>query len=262
MTKKQANLLFWSSVGVCLVLTLFFEFFTLSVLSTPKRNFFLTKIFSLGFGWAAIALLLKRRGTGLFQKPTKILFLLPALIIAADNFPFASYFAGKMQRTDKETLDLLLFAAYCLFTGLFEETVFRGLLFTVLAERFEQNKNGLTKTVFVSSLVFGAAHLLNMFYGNIGGALLQAGYSCLTGLAFAYTLIKTKNLFCCALAHGLYNFCGLFFSAEQGLGAGVVFDLPTAVTMLVVSLAVAAFAIFDYCKYTEEERRSLYERLL
>lgn len=260
MTEKTKNVWLWSSVGICFALSLLFELYTPSVFATEKRNFFFAKILSLGFGGTAAVLILKKIGSGLFQKPTKLLFLLPALIIAVDNFQFASYFAGKMQITDTKATDFLLFAGYCFATGLLEETVFRGVLFTILAERFEKNKMGLTKTVFITSIAFGAAHLLNTFQSG-ASALLQAGYSTLTGLLFAYTLIKTKNLFCCAFAHGLYNFCGLLTSAEQGLGGGAVFDIPTALTMVIVSLAVAAFAILDFCKYTEEERQVLYERL-
>ena len=104
--------------------------------------------------------------------------------------------------------------------------------------------------------------MLNIFSGaNVGATFLQSCYSTLTGALFAFVLIKTKNVMLCALTHGLYNFCGLLFSAEQGLGAGVVFDIPTALTMLIVSLIVFVIALIAFIKYKDEERIELYGRL-
>ena len=90
---------------------------------------------------------------------------------------------------------------------------------------------------------------------------LSPSFNELTGALFAFILIKTKNIMLCALTHGLYNFCGLLFSAEQGLGAGVVFDIPTALTMLIVSLIVFVIALIAFIKYKDEERIELYGRL-
>ena len=246
---------------VCLLaFTLLAEFLP-PILQDERKNFFLSSSIPLLFGFIAFFLLLKREKSGLFKKPTKLLYLLPALVIAIDNFQFASYFSGKMQPLQADFFDWVLFISYCFLTGLFEESIFRGTVLPLLADKFEKNKKGLLKTVIVSSVIFGCAHLFNLFTGGGVGALLQVGYSTLTGLLFAFVLIKTKNLVCCGFVHGLYNFCGLLFSAEQGLGAGVVFDLATGLTMFIVSVIVAGFAIYSFIKYTEEERRELYSRL-
>jgi hypothetical protein len=63
--------------------------------------------------------------------------------------------------------------------------------------------------------------------------------------------------------HAVYNFCGLLFGTESnlGLGAGVVLDLGTAITMLIVSVLVGAFVLYKVFTYTEEERIELYQRL-
>lgn len=246
----------------CLGITVLFDVISVPFFGNEKQDFFLGKIFSLGFGGLGMTLLMRKEGSGLFQKPTNLLFLLPALIVAVDNFQFASFFAGKMGKIEAEIFDWVLFALYCLTTGFFEEGVFRGTLFPVLAGKFEKNKKGLWKTVLYSSLIFGGMHVLNIFSGaNVGATLLQVGYSILTGGLFAFVLIKTKNILFCALTHGVYNFAGLLFSAEQGLGSGVVFDFPTALTMLIVCVGVGIFAIISFMKYSETERKELYSRL-
>ena len=231
------------------------------IIDDERKNFFFCESLTLLFGFLAFFIIIKREGSGLFAKPQNLVFMLPAIIVAIDNFQFAAYFSGKMQPIQADVLDFVLFSAYCLLTGLFEETIFRGAIFALIANRFEKNKKGLLKTVIVSSVVFGLAHLFNLFTGGGVGVLLQICYSTLTGALFAFVLIKTKNLLCSAFVHGLYNFCGLLFSAEQGLGFGAVIDLYTGLTMFIVCSMVAVFAIISFVKYTEAEREDLYSRL-
>ena len=262
MEKKVKEKILQYSILACLILTVLFDFIDFSLFSNPKDDYFFSNIVALACGSIAVVLLMKKEKSGLFKKPTNLPFLLLGFIIAIDNFQFASFFAGKMQSFSAEISTWLLFCVYCLFTGFFEEFLFRGVVFPFLASKFEKSKKGLFKTVAVSSLIFGCAHLLNIVSGaNIGATLLQVCYSTLTGALFAFILIKTKNIILCALTHGLYNFFGLLFSAEQGLGYGVVFDLPTALTMFIVSSIVFVVALISFIKYSENERITLYERL-
>ena len=215
-------------------------------------------------GATAAILLMIRLKLRLFGKPQKWLYLLPCLAVAVANFQFGAYFSGKMQLIYNKPTDILLFAGYCLSVGLFEEMIFRGVVFAVLVSVFAQSKKGFVWTYVVSSLVFGFAHLVN---GFSLGTLLQIGYSILTGGLFAFCMIKTKNIFCCALVHGIYNFCGLLFevfdpiSGIIGLGAGVVFDLGTVITMLIVDITVGVFVLCKVLTYSEEERVELYQKL-
>ena len=243
-----------------LILTLLFDGLP-QIIENERKNFFVFESLTLLFGFLAFFIVMKEEQSGLFLKPKNLLFLLPGIIVAIDNFQFAAYFSGKMQPLRADALDWILFSIYCLLTGLFEETIFRGTIFALIANRFEKNKKGLLKTIIVSSVVFGLAHLFNLFTGGGAVVLLQVCYSTLTGMLFAFVLIKTKNLLCSAFAHGLYNFCGLLFSAEQGLGFGAVIDFYTGFTMFIVCSLVAVFAIISFVKYTEDEREELYSRL-
>lgn len=196
-------------------------------------------------------------GVKLFRKTYNWLYLLPCLIIAIDNFQFGAFFNGRLQLVRTNPIDFLLFALNCLSIGLFEEIIFRGIVFSVLAGLFSKDRKGFLKTYVVSSVVFGLAHLLN---GFSLGTILQVGYTILTGGLFAFCLIKTKNILCCALVHGVYNFCGLLFDS-QGLGNGIVFDTATVVTMLIVSIVVGVFVLYKVWAYSETERAILYRHL-
>ena len=91
--------------------------------------------------------------------------------------------------------------------------------------------------------------------------MLQAGYSMLTGGLFAFVMIKTKIVLFPALIHAVYNFCGLLFTKEVGLGLGSILDLPTGIMMAVISVVVGAFVLYKVWKYPENERIELYNRL-
>ncbi len=250
-------------VALCAVMLLL-ECLSINYVSDTLRNEWISRIVSQICGIFAVILLLLTMNVRLFDKPKKMLYILPALLVAIDNFQFYAYFSGKMQLVRTEALDFVIFFVYCLVVGLFEECVFRGVLFSLLAGIFPNNKWGLVKTFLFSSLLFGVSHLFNLLVGaGFGATVLQVGYSILTGGLFAFVLIKTKNLFCCAIVHALYNFCGMLMEAPAnlGLGSGVVFDLGTGITMAIVGVIVGVFVLYSLRKYPENERVELYTRL-
>ena len=236
------------------------EFIKIPYLNDSLRNALLSKFIQQLCGAGAAILIMSRLNMKLFSRPQKCLFLIPCLIIAIDNFQFYSFFHGKMELVNTHPLDFLLFIGYCLSVGLFEECIFRGVVFSLLADWLPKNKKGFLWTFVLSSVIFGFAHLLN---GFSLATIAQVGYTILTGGLFAFCLIKTKNIICCAFVHAVYNFCGLLFGTESnfGLGTGVVLDLGTAITMLIVSVLVGGFVLYKVFTCTEEERRELYLRL-
>ncbi len=248
------------AILILCAVTVALDFLSVPYLENQIRNAFFNHIVQQTCGAVAVLLLMHRLELKLFGKPQKLLYLLPCLIVAIDNFQFYAYFSGKMELVHTQPIDFLLFGLNCFTVGLFEEGIFRGIVFSVLAGVFSQDKKGLWKTYIVSSVIFGAAHLFNGF--SIA-TILQVCYTTLTGGLFAFVLLKTKNILCCAFVHGLYNFCGLLFDvpARMGLGAGVVIDLGTAITMLTVSIFTIIFVLYSVYRYTEEERAELYQKL-
>ena len=258
--QRIRNYIQLSIIAVLCALTLVLDFIDISYTDNVDRNRFIGKIVQQSLGSLAAIFLMIRLKIQLFNKPQYWLYLIPCLIIAIDNFQFSSYFKGNMQLVNGKPLDFILFGGYCLAVGLFEECIFRGIIFSVLASCFSYDKKGLWKTYIVSSVLFGAAHLFN---GFSVATILQIGYSTLTGGLFAFVLLKTKNIFCCAFVHALYNFCGLLFEIPErmGLGSGVVFDLGTAITMLIVCVIMGAFILYSVFKYSDDEVGVLYEKL-
>jgi len=251
-------------VAICILclLTALSEFISFPIASNKVYNRLICNLLPPFFGGMAVILLCKLTGAKIFSKPQNLLYLLPCIVIAIDNFPFAAYFAGKMELVNTNLTHLLLFSAYCICVGLFEEIIFRFFLFSALASRFKKNKRGFCKAYITSAVIFGAAHLLNLVNGaNIPATLLQAGYSVLTGGLFGFAFIKTRNILCAAGIHAIYNFCGLLFTPQLGLGNGSMLDLPTILTMTVVCTLCGAFILYKLVKMPEEEVVSFYKTL-
>jgi membrane protease YdiL (CAAX protease family) len=247
-------------IVLCLV-TIVLEVIHITYINDEFQNRMLSKVIQQLFGVAAVVLLMVQARIRLFNKPQGWLYLIPCIIIAVDSFPFWSYFSGNMQIVKEQPLDFILFGVNCLATGLFEECIFRGIIFAVLAGCFSQDKKGFIQTYLVSSFIFGGAHLFNVFAGaGIGATVLQVAYTILTGGLFAFCLIKTKNILCCAFIHALYNFCGLLLSA-QGLGTGIVFDMGTVIMMAVISVIVGIYVLYKVFTYSEAEMACLYTKL-
>ena len=237
----------------CVVL----EFLDVPYAKDEFQNRMINKIVQQSCSGVAAILLMRCLDIKLFGKPEKLIYLLPCLLIAVNNFPFVAYFNGRMDFRRYSPLDFSLFFGYCMAVGVFEECLFRGVIFSCLAGCFSKDKQGFLKTYFLSALLFGLAHLFN---GFSLGTLLQVLYTVLTGGLFAFCLIKTKNLLCPAFVHGLYNFCGLLLDT-QGLGTGVVFDAGTVICMAVIGVLVGVFVLYSVFTYSEQERRSLYQCL-
>jgi len=269
-TKGKRSVSWWIATVIMIIsfiATIVFESLAatggLTILPNPLHNSLLNVLLPKTFGVLAMLILTSRLGVRILQKPQKLLFVIPCLLIAVNNFPFLSYFSGNMSW--KEGVDAwawILFAVSCLLTGIFEELIFRGVIFPLVLDWFADSKKGLFFATLTSSVIFGLSHLLNLFYGaDFLSTLRQIAYSTLTGGMFAFTLIKSKSLIPCALLHAIYNFGGLLLTKEQGLGQGIVFDMPTTIMMAVVAILVGVYVIVMLCVLPDEERSALYDTL-
>ncbi len=255
--EKYKNKIMILAIIIFCVGTILLEFIEISYVKDVFKNKMIAKSLQQCCGIGATVLLMLKTDIKLFKKPQNLVYLIPCLVIAIDNFPFWSYFSGNMHFVRTETQDILLFGVYCLSVGVFEECIFRGIVFAVLASRFSRDKKGFIQTYILSSFIFGAAHLFN---GISIATLLQICYTTLTGGLFAFALIKTRNIFCCGVIHAIYNFCGLLLS-EQGLGSGIVFDVGTTITMAIISLVLGVIVLRQVFTCKEKEMRELYMRL-
>ena len=180
---------------------------------------------------------------------------LPALLVAANNFPFLGMMSGAVW-VDRGDL-IWIYALDCLMIGLFEELAFRGVLLPFLLEKRRRTKASVLWTVVGSSAVFGLIHLINLFEGaGIGATILQVGYSFLIGGMCAIVLMKTGNLLYCIALHTVYDIGGRWMT----VAGGSLWDTPTVVITAVLAVIVTAWMLIVFFRIEPQDADRFYRR--
>ncbi len=175
-----------------------------------------------------------------------LLFAIPALIIAINNFPISAYVAGRYV-IEESNLMYFMFGLESLSVGLFEEVVFRGLLLVVLIQVLPKSKQGNFFAIVLSAAIFGGIHFFNIAYGGwIGHILQQVGYSFLVGMMWALVFLKTRNVWVVVILHALYNYFGnIMFQMGTVTNR---YDTFTIVITVIFSVLVFGYYMYEYVK--------------
>ena len=119
---------------------------------------------------------------------------------------------------DNPVLGLIIVFLMFISVGLFEELAFRAVINDAIIYKFREKKYVFALSAVVSSLVFGAAHIVGEFdatsaiaWGQAVAKTLESG---VFGLALLILYWKTRNIWACGVAHGLFDF---FAGYTEGL---------------------------------------------
>ena len=164
------------------------------------------------------------------------LFCLPAFAVAINNFPFSCLIKGDA------VID--------------EEMAFRGVIFLGFVERLRMNRKGIFLSIILSSAVFAAVHLLNIFTSSPIAVIMQIGYSFLIGGMCSVILLKTQNIWFCVAAHAIFNFGGAIVST---CGYGEIWDTFTVVFTVVLALATFVYMFITFLKFDISSIGEIYE---
>lgn len=178
------------------------------------------------------------------------LLCLPFIIVAVNNFPYASYLQGTLVLECKPH-ELILYLIMSLLICTFEELIFRKLLFQYILKQTKTKKR-YSYSIILSSLIFALLHLTNL----LGGAsflptLLQVGYSFLIGMMLCLTLLVSNNILLCIIIHSIYNILGLsinYFTTSYHI------DVLTIIITVCVSIFAFIWGVFLLRKYTQDNQ--------
>ena len=119
---------------------------------------------------------------------------------------------------DNPVLGFIIVFLMFISVGLFEELAFRAVINDAIIYKFREKKYVFVLSAVVSSLVFGAAHIVGEFdatsaiaWGQAVAKTLESG---VFGLALLILYWKTRNIWACGVAHGLFDF---FAGYTEGL---------------------------------------------
>jgi len=225
---------------------------------SAEHGEWISKTFSrLCGGIVCCALIVLLLGTHLLFKYRKgtlkrLLVVLPCFAVAINNFPFLSVVMGEITFSAKAT-DVILYAIFCFSVGFFEETAFRGCVFSVILDRKKADRWSGLKASVLSSAVFGIIHIVNLFAGaGVGYVILQIGYSFLIGALCSVVLVKTANIWYCVILHAVYNFAG---GVAPEFGNGKIWTAPTVILTVIVAILVTVYTEALWYNIKQEEVR-------
>ena len=178
----------------------------------------------------------------LLNKTTKkkLLWSLPCLITCLVNFPWFGVFAGNI--TISGAAYIPLYIVYVFSIALVEELVFRGVLLNLVFQYMKRTKLPYLFSVLISSAIFAAFHLFNLFEGaSIQSVLLQMIYTFLIGCMFAVIQIKMGSVWYCVIFHALFDFGGLF--TFYGFAVGDAWDIVFWILTIVFGLLCAGHIV-------------------
>ncbi len=137
--------------------------------------------------------------------PLILAVLMGALMVMAALF-------GNMMNTEGLAATEFKFLILCASIGLFEESLFRGVLFSGLLRKMGGTRKGILGAVLLSSLIFGFVHVEDYIFGGsydlVGcvQSVLKILQSGALGFLLAALYMKNKNMWMIALVHGLNDF--------------------------------------------------------
>lgn len=152
--------------------------------------------------------------------------------------------------------DLVGVAFLCAFVGVFEEVLFRVVLFGGMLSRHGATRNGLLASAVVSSVVFGAVHVSSAAGSTdpiaVAQMLLKTAQAGFIGLLLCAVYVRTRSVLGVAVLHALTDFLlmaplALLGGGEQVVGSYVYQGGDAlAVVMGVALVVVYAIAVALY----------------
>lgn len=209
-------------------------------------------------GFAVIVALALNMGLDVFSFNGRwrgVLLALPFIAVVINNAPIIGLICGDVT-VNVRADSFIIFALNCSAVGLFEETVFRGIIFPLVLSKAESGKKGIFWSVVISSALFGAVHLVNLFGSAPLPVILQVGYSFLIGAMCAVVMLLCRNIFVTAAIHAGFNFCGLM---ADNLGSGMVWTaFPVMLTVIIGALAVG-YAVWLFVKIISADNIKMFK---
>lgn len=176
-------------------------------------------------------------------KIKNVLAVIPAFLVVINNLPIIGLI-NKNVVIDSTTLHTVLFLLYALSIGIFEEVIFRGILFPLCVIKLNDKKNKIFWAVVLSSAMFSLTHLLNLLGGaGIVQTIMQIGYSFLIGAMSAIVLVKTGNIYSSVILHFVFDIGGLFVG-KNGIAYGNQWDILTIIITAVLGLTVFIYMLY------------------
>lgn len=151
---------------------------------------------------------------------------------------------------------IMTFAVSMALVGVTEEFLCRGVLAELLRRHYGASPGGIWKAVVVSGILFGLAHLTNLFSAEPMGVLVQCVSAAAMGMAFAAIYFRTGCIWVTVALHALVDFAALI---TNGLYSGTVEEVISEYTPLNL-IAVVPYIILLFVLLRKKKMDEIVER--
>ena len=166
------------------------------------------------------------------------LYFIPLAMLATTNL-------WRGVKLNFSIMETILFVISMMCVGFLEEMIFRGFLFTAM------RKSNLKVAILVSSLTFGAGHIVNLLNGReVFETLCQVCYAVAIGFAFSILFYKGKSIWPCIITHSVINSLSGVANRDA---ENFTIKIAASVFLCVVSLAYGWYLIKSVKKCDDAE---------
>jgi len=136
-----------------------------------------------------------------------LLYYLPAILYV---YVFSGGFNDfhKINFNEYSIHRIIIYTSKIYFSAFFEEILFRGIILGVIMFKFKNSNNSIFKSVFITSLLFGFTHIVNIWSSEMStiGVYNQIYATFSLGFLYASIYLKTKNIYILIFIHFITNF--------------------------------------------------------
>lgn len=156
---------------------------------------------------------------------------------------------------------IILFVFLNLSIGFAEEVMGRGVVLNLMLRKWGDSRRGIYGAVLISALLFGSAHIFNLFSGHLPPltVLTQIGYSMAFGVVFAACFLRNHSIWPVIIMHAAVDFAGGLRHISVGGGDQVPVANNTleaaVINTLIISLPLLLYGLFILRKVEPKEAK-------
>ncbi len=144
------------------------------------------------------AYVLARRGSGLVHATQVGAYPLALIGLVGVTMFALGLESGNAARTPAQ---IIVYFLGMLSIGMVEELVFRGMVAESLIAKYGTTRAGIWKATVIGGVIFGVAHVTNIFSAAPFGVFVQVVVAAVLGMLFSAIYYRTGNLWICVLLH-------------------------------------------------------------
>jgi len=145
-------------------------------------------------------------------------------------------------------MEMFLLFLEKLTSAFLEEIIFRGLVLAFIINKYIERKNELLISVFLTSLIFGTTHFINIVTQaellTVNGVIKQVYIATCLGVMFSSMFLKSRNIFILIFGHFIFNMFSIFDELKMNAASASIRVVEDKTTLEIIASLVLIFIIF------------------